>query len=185
MNVYFTASVVGKQYHLAKYQAIVETVSKKHHTVTADHIMNGSEDHIRLETKAQREAFHKKLNQWISGCDCMVVEASFPSISVGFEISLALHWNKPILVLYSEGDPPSLLASYREDLIVCEEYSLENLSDVLNGFLSYVQGHGDTRFTFFLPSQLAAYLEEVAQESHYHKATYLRKLLEEDRQKQL
>lgn len=183
MKIYFTASVVGKRYHLDKYKAIVAYLKSQGHEVMADHIIRTTEDEIHLETKEHREKFHKQLTGWITSSSCMVVEASFPSISVGYEISLALHWNKPILVLYSEGDPPSLLASLKEDKIICEKYNVAGLPPLLDDFLDYVAGSEDSRFTFFLSSHLAAYLEAAAKEAGVPKAVYLRGLIEADMHK--
>ena len=180
MNIYFTASIVGKRYNLQNYQKIVSRLQSKHQ-VQADHILAKTEDQIRLESKKERELFHQQMNQWISNSDCMVVEATFPSISVGYEISLALHWRKPILVLYSEGDPPSLLEGYNESLIICELYTIKTLNRILDDFLDYAQGSSDTRFTFFLPTDLAHHLEISAQKKHVSKANYLRQLLWQDK----
>jgi len=182
MTVYFTASVVGKRYHLKKYETIVVWLKTHNYQPISEHILKATEDKIRLETKAQREAFHARLHEWITSCNCVIVEASFPSISVGYEISLALHWNKPVLILYSEGDPPSLLNSYKEDKIICEKYTMETLPEILRSFLTYVSGQEIGRFTFFLPTFLAAYLEARAQKTQLSKAAYLRKLLEKDQQ---
>ncbi len=184
MNVYFSASIVGKSLHLEKYQKIVKILKDKGCIVQAEHILDTSPDDIRLESRESRIEFHKKLQGWISGCDCMIVESSFPSISVGYEISLALHWGKPILILYFEGDPPSLFTHHLEEKIVCERYTLNQLHGILSDFLEYAKGASDTRFTFFLPSDLALYLEIAARQQRMRKAAYLRQLIEKDREKQ-
>ena len=120
MNVYFTASLAAKQQYIQNYQQIVETLKKQQCAIIADHILGETESSIKLQTREERLQFHKQLEDWINDCDCVVVEASFPSISVGYEISMALHRGKPVLVLYSEGDPPSLLAYPPDEKIVCE-----------------------------------------------------------------
>lgn len=182
MNVYFSASIIGKSLHLEKYQKIIKILQHKGCVVQADHILNTSPDDIRFESRESRVLFHKQLQEWISRCDCMVVEASFPSISVGYEISLALHWGKPVLILYSEGDPPSLFTQHLEEKIICERYSLDQLTEIIADYLSYAKGASDTRFTFFLPSDLALYLENAAKKQRMRKAAYLRKLIEKDKE---
>lgn len=177
MNVYFTASVVGKRYHEAEYKKIIQSCLDLGHSVQAAHIMNTSEQDLKMESREQRVAFHQQLRDWISQADCMIVEASFPSISVGYEISLALHCGKPVLVLYCEGEAPNLLQSHQEDKIICELYQPRQVHTLLRDFFDYVRGTADTRFTFFLPADLALFLERQAKSHHQSKAAYLRELI--------
>lgn len=180
MQAYFTASLAGKKYHLTKYQKILSYLTSKGITVQAEHILGTTESQISLETKQQRLSFHAQLEKWISSCDFMVVETSFPSISVGYEISLALHRGKPILILYSEGDPPSLLGHHTDEKLVCEKYTLDTLPAVIDDFLNYIKGTNDTRFTFFITPTIAAYLERISKTEKLPKSVYLRKLIEND-----
>lgn len=183
MQAYFTASIAGKKHYLKHYLAIIDLLKAKGVDVLSDHIINAQEATISLETKAQRLAFHKKLEGWINSADFMVVEATFPSISVGYEISLALHRGKPILVLYSQGDPPSLLFNNEEEKIVCEKYTEHNLTETISDFINFVRGGSDTRFTFFVSSEIASYLSKMAKKNKVPKSVYLRYLIQQDMRK--
>ncbi len=180
MKVYFTASIVGKKYHLQKYLQIVSALKLLHSSVIAEHILDSSESKIRLETKEERIKFHAKLEDWIQSSDCMVAETTFPSISVGYEISLALQLGKPVLILYSQGDPPSLLAHHKDEKLLCERYTSLTLSDILEDFVNFVEAASDARFTFFITPAIAAHLEEVSRKQKMPKSVYLRKLIEAD-----
>lgn len=180
MKVYFTASIFGKKYHLQNYLLIVNALKSKGYSVIADHIFNSSESKIRMETKAERIKFHSKLEQWIQSSDCMIVETTFPSISVGYEISLALRIGKPVLILYSEGDPPSLLAHHKDEKLLCERYTSTTLKDIIEDFINFVEGAADARFTFFITPKIASHLEEVSRKEKMPKSVYLRKLIETD-----
>lgn len=179
MNVYFTASIVGKKEYLSNYLTIVEMLSKRGFTVQADHILNMTESAINLETRENRLRFHRRLENWIQKADFIVVESSFPSISVGYEISLALQYRKPVLILYSVGDPPSLFAYHSDERIVCEKYTKTSLTQIIDDFINYVHGSADTRFTFFITPQIAAYLEKVSKKKKMPKSVWLRRLIEE------
>jgi hypothetical protein len=179
MNVYFTASIVGKNEYLKNYLKIISILRAKQFTVQSEHIINVSEPEIHIKTRAERLKFHQKLENWIQHSDFMVVEASFPSISVGYEISLALMYRKPVLILYSIGDPPSLFAHHTNEKIVCEKYNMETVEDTINEFITYVHGAADTRFTFFITPQIAAYLEKVSIKEKTPKSVYLRRLIED------
>jgi hypothetical protein len=180
MNAYFTASIVGKKYHLANYLNVIDILKKHGYTVMSDHIINVGEKDIELQSKEKRLAFHCQLEKWINGCDVMVVESTFPSISVGYEISIALHRDKPVLMLYSEGEPPSLLAYHKSEKLICEKYTGVTLEPIIEDFLNYAHGGSDHRFTFFISSDIATYLEDVAKKQKLPKSVYLRRLIETD-----
>ena len=110
----------------------------------------------------------------------MIAETSFPSISVGYEISLALQYRKPVLILYSTGDPPSLFAYHDDEKLVAEKYTLANVRETIDNFVNYVHGATDTRFTFFITPQIARYLERISKRKKLPKSVYLRRLIEED-----
>lgn len=180
MIAYFTASIVGKKQYISNYTEIIKTLEARHIKVLSEHILKTSENEIQLETREKRLEFQDKLDLWISQADFMVAEVSFPSISVGYEISLALHHGKPVLVLYSNGHPPSLLAQHRDEKLVCEHYSLQSLAANISDFLNYVDGATDTRFTFFITPAQNSYLEHKAKSEKLPKSVYLRKLIESD-----
>lgn len=180
MLAYFTASIVGKKYHLDKYKKIIEILESRGIEVIHEHILQTSESQIRLSSREARLTFHRQLENWITSCDLMIAEASFPSISVGYEISLALSRGKPILVIYVEGDPPSLLAYHESEKIVCEKYSFTSLEGIISDFLNYVRGGSDSRFTFFISSKQAAHLNKVSREKRIPKSAYLRDLIDCD-----
>jgi hypothetical protein len=150
--------------------------------VISDHIMDASETVINMETERQREQFHKQLRSWILSSQCVVVETSFPSVSVGFEISLALQLNKPVLVLYLH-EPPTLLSGYDSERLICERYTPQSLSTLIDEYLNYVQSQSDHRFTFFISSKINHYLDGVSKRKNVPKSVYLRQLIEEDQQK--
>jgi hypothetical protein len=179
MNIYFTASIVGKKSYLQNYLKIIEILNKKNHKVSSDHIIKSSENQINLQTEEQRHKFHNELKKWIMEADAMVVETSFPSISVGFEISLAINLGKPVLLLYiNEGQ--TLLSSYNNEKLFCEKYILSTLDDIIEDFLLYVKGHADSRFTFFINSNIADYLEKISRDKKIPKSAFIRNLIEKD-----
>jgi hypothetical protein len=178
MNVYFTASIVGKKDYLQNYQKIIDVLTLKGFTVQSEHIINTTEPEIHMKTREERLKFHRKLETWIQKADFIVVESSFPSISVGYEISLALQYRKPVLILYSVGDPPSLFAYHSDEKIVCEKYTLDTVGEIINEFITFVRSAADTRFTFFVTPQIAAYLEKISKKEKMPKSVYLRRLIE-------
>jgi len=111
--------------------------------------------------------------------DAVVVETSFPSISVGFEISLALNLGKPVLLLHTN-EGPTLLSSYSSEKLFCEKYTESTVKDVMEDFLLYVEDNADSRFTFFITSNIAHFLKKISRDKKIPKSVYLRKLIEKE-----
>lgn len=177
MNIYFTASIVGKKRYLKNYLNIIDILNRKGHKVTSDHIIKTSENQTNFQTEEQRKKFHIKLKKWIMDANAVVVETSFPSISVGFEISLALNLGKPVLLLYTN-EGPTLLSSYSNEKLFCEKYNGSTLGGLIEDFLLFVEGNADSRFTFFITSNIAHFLEKISREKKIPKSVYLRRLIE-------
>jgi hypothetical protein len=180
MKVYFTASLGAKKKYIVQYRSIIEYLQSKGHSVVHEHIFNATEESVRLTSKEERLAFHHHMEGWIKSSDFIIAETSFPSVSVGYEIAMALRLAKPVLVLYSEGDPPSLLTYHSYDRLHTEKYSSSNVGSIIDDFTNYIEGKHDTRFTFFLPEEMNLYLEDSAKKKKLTKSFYLRGLIEKD-----
>ena len=180
MLVYFTGSVSEKDKYLSNYLYIIETLKRQNHEVIAAHIIDTTESHIRMLSKDERVKFHEKVLKWINSCDFMIAETSHPSTSVGYEIAYALRVGKPVLILYSIGDAPSLLGQHPDEKVMSEKYTLQNVHETIKHFVDFVEGKQDLRFTFFITPKIIAYLDKVAQKNKVPKSVYLRRLIEKD-----
>ena len=180
LKLYFTSSIAAPDQYQRNYKRIVHLINEKGHSIIADHILSVSEKEVSLKTREERLTFHTKIEHWIHESDAVIAETTFPSISVGYEISLALRVGKPVLVLYSEGEPPSLLAHHRDEKLLCEKYAVQTLSGILDDFIGYIDAKADLRFTFFITPKIAAYLDEITKREKLPKSVYLRKLIEKD-----
>lgn len=114
MTIYFTASLRGKPALEAYYQRIVNHLAKQGHAVIADQILKHTSDDVSHQSQKERLEYFHEVEQWLGECDCVVAEISHRSVSVGYEISRAQHRKKPILILYRDCTPPTLLA-YQPD----------------------------------------------------------------------
>lgn len=186
MKAYFTASIIGKKTYYADYVAIVQILESLHYAVTADHILKTSPTDLGFETSEERHKFHRKLETWIRTSDIFVANTSFPSISVGYEIAMASHLNKPILLLHQSGvKAPSLLTDYKTNMVICEAYTHESLREIIIEFVNYSKSKAESRFTFFTTPEIDAYLSNISKKHRMPKSVYLRRLIEEDMKTQL
>lgn len=183
LTAYFTASIAAKEQYMKNYVHIIDYIKSQGHTIIGDHILSATESSVRQKEREERLQFHAQLERWIHQCDFMIAETSYPSISVGYEISLALRVSKPILILYSEGDPPSLFAHHKDEKIMCEKYALTSVKEIIQDFIQYISGKSDLRFTFFITPKIISYLDSISKKEKLPKSVYLRKLIEEDMQK--
>jgi 2'-deoxynucleoside 5'-phosphate N-hydrolase len=185
MQVFFTASIRGKKHYLPNYEKIINILTADGHSVISDHIIKNNESIVKLNKKEDVMRFQHEMEEWIKGADCVVAEVSHPSISVGYEISLAYNLGKPVLILYSEGVvAPSLLAYHKDEKIVCEEYTSDSLKETISAFINYVKGAADMRFTFFITARIAKFLETISKKHKVPKSVYLRHLIEGEIRKQ-
>src|SRR5437868_4693654 len=120
MNIYFTGSVSAKNKFIEEYLNIINHVKLQGHHIIYDHILSGNEDNINKATKEDMLQFYTEMETWIKGCDFMIADTSYPSVSVGYEIAMALRLGKPVLVFYGAGGPPSLLAHNKDERLVSE-----------------------------------------------------------------
>lgn len=178
MKVYFTASVSAKQKLLREYTNIVNHLKSLGHEVEYNHILDASESKIKGSSKEQVLDFHSKMEAWIKACDFIVADTSFPSVSVGYEISLALRVGKPVLVFYGVGGPPSLLAYYKDEKLISEEYRERTYKETIDTFIRFIESKNDLRFTFFITPEIALFLDDIVQKEKTPKSVYIRKLIE-------
>ncbi len=183
MSVYFTASVAGKKQYLDNYLKIINILKAKKFKVISNHIIESTSAAIHSKKRKERIRFHKQLDKWLKHCDFVVAETSFPSVSVGYEISLAHHYNKPVLILYTNGKPPSLLVDCQNEKLIVEKYTTQTLNEIISDFIRYAKNSTDTRFTFYITPAISRYLDKVAQEKKLPKSVFLRKLIEDKMRK--
>jgi hypothetical protein len=182
MIVYFTGSVSAKEKNVSNYIKIVDTLVRAGHTVIADHILKTSEEQIYRESDQEKQAFEKQVEAWIEGAHCVIAETSHPSVSVGYEIALAMQIGKPVLILHNhQSRPPSLFAKHTSEYVVTMQYSKENISSIISEFMQYVQELRDVKFTFFISPQQAHYLDKVSKVKRIPKSAYLRQLIDRER----
>jgi hypothetical protein len=182
MNVYFSASISAKEQFMSQYKSIVDYLKLSRHNVFSDHIFDSTESSIRNTSPKERINFHEQIENWIRSCDFMVVEASHPSVSVGYEIFLALRVDKPVLILYTK-EAPSLLAHNKNDRVVCMKYTPEEIPEIIEDFITQLPSKNELRFTFTMTSKITYYLNQLSKQINIPKSIYLRQLIERDMEK--
>lgn len=184
MKAYFTASLRGKQDYGANYLAIVDSLRKMGYRVFADHILSdNAADRAVSQTDKEKREFYKELFGWVKSSDIVVAEISYPSVSVGHEISFALELGKVVLVLHTEGNSSILLEGSNDKRLIMVSYNLNNLNTVLPKAIEEAKQASDVRFNFFVSPKILAYLDWVAKSRMIPRSVFLRDLIEREMRK--
>lgn len=183
MKIYFTASISGGSENGNNYKAIVSSIESMGHEIMARHILDVSSDSLKSESLEEREQHYKKVEKWISKSDLVVVESSHPSTNVGYEISMALEREKPVLCLHVKDKVPVLLMGVNTDKFRVVEYDIKSLKSLLEVYLDELSKLQDTRFNFFISPKIGIYLDWVSKKKRVPRAVFLRRLIEDDMKK--
>lgn len=182
MKVYFVASIRGKTRFLENYKQIVGFLQAKGFDIIENTLKPTEKEVYALSDRGKID-YYRKVLRWLSQVDLVVAEASFSSLGVGHEISLALEKNKPVIVLYETGQAPHFLQGIQSDRLIVVKYDLSDLSDVLLRALDRASAQTETRFNFFLPRKLIVYLDWISKKKRLPRAVYLRQLIRSEMQR--
>lgn len=184
MKIYFTANIydIPSEHH-QNYREIVKALKDLGHRVQADHILGKTAEMLKEQSEEEKIAIYRKMMAWKHQSDLVVVEASYPSFGVGQEITYALTNNKPVIALHMPGKQTRILTGVGTEYLFIVEYSIENVKKVLKDYIEYARETADTRFNFFISSEIDAFLDWISKKRKIPRAVFLRQLIEEDMKK--
>jgi nucleoside 2-deoxyribosyltransferase len=100
-KIYFAGAISAGRELQPVYQAMVDFIHECGGEVLSAHVAKA--EVLTGESKlTESEIFSRNL-KFIIECDAMVAEVTKPSLGVGFEISEALHRNKPVICFCQKG----------------------------------------------------------------------------------
>lgn len=186
MKIVFIASIKGKEKYKDIYERIIKTLKKTGNDVLADHVMDYEYTNFSKWDDDKKNKYYKDIINRIKNADIVVSEISFPSISVGFLLSLAVtDFYKPTIVLFSGQTEPSLLttleAQNKVQLLVYD--NPDEIDRELVTEINFAKDQMDVRFNFFVPPKIVHYLDWISKKRKIPRAVYLRRLIEEDIEK--
>lgn len=179
MKVHFIGDVGGNK---PDYKMIVDIVKNEGYELITDHSIVRTIDDIENEVPGDAELYAKKMVQWIKKADIVIVETTISLLGAGYEISFALQLNKPVIVLYRPDgkNTPYVLNGITSDKLQINAYDDKNIKEIVAISLAYATEQADTRFTFFIPPSIKAYLDTIVSDSHISRSEYIRSLIEKD-----
>lgn len=183
MKIFFNASIAGRDEYLNEYTIIVKALKQLGHTVFASHVLEGELDLTPNKLRKDYTHHSKKIKGLLFRSDLMIVESSFPSMSVGYLLNLALQQRKFVLVLY-KSNAHSILVGETNRYLVLRKYDPKNFSklkEILAKFILESKRLSlKIRFNLMIDEELDKILEIKSSRYKVSKADYIRKLIERD-----
>src|SRR3989344_3448817 len=186
MNIYFNASLAGKEKYLKEFREIISIIEDLGHMVYSDHVMKRDAENINRQIRKYHELDFRRARNEIQKSDAMVVEATYPSIGVGHTMTIALEMHKSVFVLY-QNEPHGLLVGDPNRLLFLKKYKPEDnqeLKNIIKGFLERVNKRVlKKRFNLMIDEMEEEYLEWKSKKRKISKADCIRQLIDDNLRK--
>lgn len=183
MRFFFSASIHGQQQFEQHYRVIEHEVKRLGHEIDTSTVINHDPAVMKDFDEQELLAFHKSVMNGMKRADALLIEASYASISVGFNLAAAVQLAKPVIIFHSGSQEPHLfrtLEKINDKLQVVRYTSLDELRKELPQALAFATDSQDTRFNFFISPEHAKYLDWIAQNYKMSRSVYLRKLINQE-----
>lgn len=182
MKVYFTAAIYQREKLEEEYRAIIKAIQDCGHDVlTSFNIMEEKLDRVLSISKVDHEVYFGTWSKVIKQADVAVVEVSFPStVHIGMEIGGLIERGKPVICLYQQGRNPTFVEDFHSPRLLKLEYTKDDVKEVLEWVFEEVEQLLNRRFTFFIPPEIDAYLNKMADADDTSRSEYIRNLISKD-----
>jgi hypothetical protein len=183
MHIFFVGSVYGRPKFDENYQTIVKNVTALGHSLNPDNVLTLTNDQMNQWSDAESIAFQKKVIEGIKQADAVFLEVSHSSTSLGYLMAIAIQAGKPVVAFYSGHSEPhlfKLLENSGDKVEIIRYATLDELEKEVTYALDFVIGAQDTRFNFFISSELSSYLDWIAKTKKVPRSVYLRELIEKE-----
>lgn len=137
-KIYFACSITGGR-ELATTYAILTKHIKQRATLLTELFADGALTAQGMD-KSSKTIYETDVG-WIKEADALIADVTMPSLGVGYEISKAEEWGKPVLALYNgqgrrlsamiEGSPQTQTVHY-----INTQEALQAIDDFINGLAS-------------------------------------------------
>jgi hypothetical protein len=186
MRFFFSASVHGKKTIEANYRLIEQEVKRLGHDVDSSTVLDQDPNDMDSFDEQRALAFHKTVMNGMKRADGLLIEASYPSLGVGFNLASAVQLGKPVVVFFSGKEEPHIfrtLEKINDKFQVVRYTSLDQLRKEIPPALAFATENQDTRFNFFISPEHAKYLDWIAQTYKMSRSVYLRRLINKEMDK--
>lgn len=178
MRVLLEFSRGGLEKHQQPIESLRELILAEGHTLTNDLVEDSKVTRDRLP-----EGMYNMLQKAIANAQCVIIEGSVVSLSLGFVLTEAINLGKPVLFLVNEASINQrnrFVSSIKSKLVTYKSYNAEKeLEGIVKNFFEH---HNDirTRFNLVLSNYLNSYITIESRNKGISKTEYIIELIEAD-----
>lgn len=180
MKVHLITSRPSLEKDIATLRTMIAIIKKSGHDLARDWIEDAFERSQNPDVPyADWSKVYKDNLEVINRADVVIAETSHENFGVGYQVAFAVQQKKPVLMLrHATADKNGFATGVEDGWVKREEYSEDNLSDIMNKFLqdNDIQAK-DMRFNFFIDRPIYNYLRWAAFKTGKTKAEILRELV--------
>lgn len=172
--------------NLQTYKQILDLLDSLGYPPVTRHILGVDPDQVAHEDTPDLVKYARRSYRWMGQADVVVIEISRISVSIGFEISLALfRFNKPTIVLYKEVNEAVFggllgMQELADSLQIRSYDDYDSLKSELFEGLEYAFRSRPQLSNIKINYQLKKYLDWLAAFHGVQRASYVRELLTRD-----
>lgn len=186
MRFFFSASVHGKRLLESNYKLIAQEVQRLGHEVDVTTVLDQDPTDMDGWSEQKSLDLHKTVMNGMKKADGLLIEASYASTGVGFNLASAVHLGKPVIIFFSGQEEPHIfrtLEKINDKFQVIRYANLDQLRKEIAPALAFATENQDTRFNFFISPEHAKYLDWIAQTYKMSRSVYLRRLINKEMDK--
>jgi hypothetical protein len=184
MKVFFAASTSELKKYKSNYLEICRLIKDMGHTITRDWLDEAIKFQDQQVVNIDREDIYQQVSDAIMAADVVVVEGTIASFSIGHQITLALTKNKPVLFLQLKQKDKkrkqfqgNFIDGIKSPLLNVEQYTPEELPDILNDFFDKNAGKHIVKFNIVLTREIENYLNWVSFAYRVNRSEFIRELI--------
>lgn len=183
MKITFLATIKGKKQYSDDYKNIIQALHALGYKVFYEHVTDYSQEQLDSMSEDERIKFHESIMLKIKESNIVVAEVSYSSMGVGYLISTAMNWSKPVVMLYKGEKPTNLLTTLEESKrsVTLHYDNITNLFKILKSAIEYLSEQLDIRFTMLLDPEIVRQLDAISKQRNISKSEYIRELIKRDK----
>lgn len=172
MFVYFSSSSQFINENKDIYNKIINVLSKNGYSL----ISNWVDD----KSKPNPEKLFEEASDAIRKSDLLVAEITNPSTGVGQQISLAIAWKLPVIMLIKENvkDSSRFTLGMDSPLLKKVEYNFSSIELKLHKSLEKIKKNNFVKFNFLSTRDINDFLEKRSCSKGVSKSEFLREIVE-------
>ena len=178
MIVHLTTSTVSLRKNSRHLSLITESISKAGHNIAQDWI-SAARHRLKNNLKKKPASIASENLELVSKADVIVAEVTYDSFGIVYQVAMAIHLNKPVLLLTKNSKVDKMLQGLADNnMVILKNYSEKTLNAIIEDFLKLNDiSSQDLRFNFFIDREIYNYLRWAAYKTNKSKSKILRDMI--------